>query len=338
MKFKTVIILLILFLCLCVGSIFVIKQRGFGHRKKSVGIHLFSNLPVNKIWEIDIKGADVHVSLIKKDGIWRVKEHFGYMADFSQISDLIDKLKDINTGQSFRADRDILRRLVLMDPDDPKAKDDEKGRALILKDRSGSIIKNIIFGKAMKSQQEEGFPVGQYIRFAESNIVYLIDQYFTVLVQGPREWLKYDIVDVKPDEIKQVMGYENGILVYKISKEHGEFKVKKEPKQKRVDDVLKKIKDGLNYLRMEDVLNPSKKPASVGIYNKYYIEYILDNGMIYKIYPSKTCSKESCYMKISIIYNGKNKELLVKAKKMNKLFSPWIYKISKWRHESFFLP
>jgi len=266
------------------------------------------------------------------------------MADFSQISDLIEKLKSVNTGQSFKADKEILRRLVLMDPDDPKAKEDEKGRALILKTKDGKIIKKIIFGKAMRSGGKAGFPSGQYIRFSKDNTVYLIDQYFTSLIQGPREWIRLDLLDIKAKDIKKIAGYNKKdappeyILIKE--KEDDEFKLKKKPKTKKMEDkILKKLKDGLDYLRIEDVLDPSTKPSSVGIYPYMYVEYQLFNGMIYRVYPSKICSRDNiCYMKISVSYDGSDERLSKKAKELNKRLSPWIYKISKWRHESFFLP
>lgn len=341
MRPRTVIILSILFVCLTVGVVFVGRYKGTRQKEKSLGMHLFYNLPVDKISEIDIKGSDSRVSLIKKDGTWRVKEHFGYLADFAQVSDLVEKLRSASTGQSFRADRDTLRRLMLVDPDDPEAKEDETGRSLVLKDNKGNIVKKIIFGKAMRQGEKAGFPVGQYIRFSEDRRVYLIDQYFTSLIQGPREWIRLEIVNVKPLDIKRIAGYEKTKPVYIIVKKEGgkKFKVQKEPSGKKIEErVLKRIKDGLNYLTIEDVLDPAKDFASVGISLDSYVEYELFNGMIYRIYPSKKCSKEVCYMKISVLYNGSDKSLSDRAKALNKMFSPWTYKISKWRHESFFLP
>jgi len=342
MRPKTVVILLAIFVCIATGMVFVLKYKGVNQKAKSVGIHLFSGIPTDKIWEIDIRGEDFRVSLIKKGDMWTVKEHFGYMADFSQVSDLVEKLKDVNTGQSFKANKDVLKRLMLMDPDDPEAKEDEKGRVLILKDKNGGAIKKIIFGKAMRQKGEIGFPVGQYIRFSNDNNVYLIDQYFTSLTQGPREWIRLDIVNVKPLDIKQIKGYtkkDKPAYIIEKKKQGGKFKVQKGPSGKKIDEkLLKRIRDGLNYLKIEDVVDPSKDSASFGISSDSYVEYILFNGMVFRVYPSKKCHKDVCYMKISVLYNGSDKMLSKRAERLNRMLGSWIYKISKWRHESFFLP
>ena len=342
MRQKTVIVLLIIFACIAVGVVLVLRYKGISRKERSIGIHLFCDIPVQKIWEIDIKGADTQVSLIKKDSIWRVKEHFSYLADFSQISDLMEKLKSVNTGESFKADRETLKRLMLMDPNDSRAKEDEKGRALVLKDREGRILKYIIFGKGMRQDQGKGFPLGQYVRFSGSTNVYLIDQYFTSLMQGPREWMRLEIVNVRPLDIKEIRAYKGtNKPVYVLIREKGtnKFRVQKAPLGKKIDDkLLRRIKDGINYLSIEDVVDPKKDVSSFGIDSGSYVEYELSNGMMYRVYPSKKCDKEACYMRISVSYSGSDKSLLKKAKKLNRMLSPWTYKISKWRHESFFLP
>ncbi|RLB11116.1 MAG: hypothetical protein DRG39_04775 [Deltaproteobacteria bacterium] len=342
MRPKTVAILLAIFICIAMGMVLVAKHRGGEQKGKSVGIHLFSDLPADKVREIDIRGVDFHVSLIKKADIWTVKEHFGYMADFSQVSDLVEKLKSANTGQSFKADKDVLKRLMLMEPDDPGAKEDEKGRVLVFKDGQGRIIKKIIFGKAMGQGNGAGFPVGQYIRFSNDENVYLIDQYLTLLTQGPREWIRLEIVNVRPLDIRRIAGYkEKASPVYVIAKEkEGKaFKLQKEPSGKKIDEkLLKRIKDGLNYLRIEDVVDPSKDTSSFGISDKSYVEYELFNGTVYRVYPSKKCDKDACYMKISVLYNGSDKRLSMEAERLDRRLNPWTYKISKWRHGSFFLP
>ncbi len=337
MKKNTLIILLI-FLGIATGMVLFIKLKTIHKAKRSVGIHIFSKIPYGKISQIEIKDHNNSVSLIKEGGVWRVKEYYNYLADFSQISDLIEKLRNVSTGNEFKADRSTLKRLMLIDPDDPNAKDGEKGKAIIFKDSSGRLIKKIIFGKAMT--KKGGFPIGQYVRFGEDNTVYLINEYLTSLTKGPKEWIRLQIVNIRPLDIKKITGFKDGKVEYILErKKEGErFQVKKG--EEKIKDKISKIKDGLNYLTIEGVVDPrkAKDPSLFGISDSSYVQYELFDGMIYRIYPSSFCKKEKCYIKVSVSYKGKKKELLEKANKQNRLLSSWIFEVSKWRHGLFFLP
>ena len=339
MKAKTLLILIGVFICISFVTALVIKHRGVTRYRKGVGTHIFSGIPWNKVCEIDIKGIEQNVTLVKDRGAWRVKEYYNYLADFSQISDLVEKLKGISIGQTFKADSSVLKRLMLIDPEDPKAKDTYKGKALILKDRHGRLIKKIIFGKAMQ-QQETGIPAGQYIRFADEDTVYLIGEYLTSLTQGPREWIRLEILNIRPLDIKKIVGYEEGKEVYVLEKDKGkkEFRLKKGPDE--VKKKIRRIKDGINYLTIEGVVDPKKASNldAFGISEKNYVQYELFNGMIYKVYPGKKCGKEKCHIKLEIAYKGTDKVLSKKAETQRRLLSAWIFEVSKWRHDSFFLP
>jgi len=339
MRAKTLFILILIFICVAFLTAFVIKHCGVNRYRKSVGTRIFSEIPWDRVYEIDIRGIEQNVTLVKSDGSWRVKEYYNYLADFSQISNLVEKLKGVSIGQTFKADRSILKRLMLLDPEDTKIKDAYKGKALILKDKKGKLIKKIIFGKAMK-QQEIGIPAGQYVRFAGENTVYLIGEYITCLTQGPREWIRLEIVNIRPIDIKRIIGYKEGKERYVLENKKGEkeFYLKKGPDE--VKKKIRRIKDGINYLTIEGVVDPKKASNldSFGISPKNYVQYELFNGMIYKVYPSKKCGKEKCYIKLEIAYKGSDKVLLEKAKTQEKLLSPWIFEVSKWRHDSFFLP
>ncbi len=339
MKAKTLFILTLIFVCVAVITVFVIRHSHINEHKKSVGIHIFSEIPWNNVYEIDIKGIEQSVTLVKSNGAWRVKEYYNYLADFSQISDLVEKLKGVSIGQAFKADKAVLKRLMLLDPEDQKTKDAYKGKALVLKDKNGKVIKKIIFGKAMK-QQEIGFPAGQYVRFADEDTVYLIGEYMTFLTQGPREWIRLEILNVGPIDIKRIVGYKEGKEIYVLEKKKGEseFQLRKGPE--KVKKKIQRIKNGINYLTIEGVADPKKANdlSNFGISLKDYVQYELSNGMIYKVYPSKRCEKEKCYIKLEIAYDGSDKSMLEKAKIKEKLLSHWIFEVSKWRHDSFFLP
>ncbi len=326
------IILLSVFCLALLGIVLFLGKYKNRSYKKTLGLHIFSDIPLEKISEIDIISPEgINVTLIRKDGDWIVKEHFGYFADFSQIYELIEKLRGVTVGQVFKAKEDTLKRLSLLDPEE-NGKEEEKGRCLILKDKEGGLIKKIIFGKAMRTEKD-GFPKGQFIRIGDT--VYLIDQYFTSLIQGPGEWIKLDLLDIKEDEIGKIKGYKKGKVKYVLVREKGNFKLIKGKLKK---DVIEKLKEGLDYLRIDDVVDPSKSMKEVGIEEDSYVEYRLLNGMIIRIFPSKSCKEDECYMKVSVLYEGKEKKIMKEAELMNRKLSPWVYKISKWRHDSFFLP
>ena len=374
MRPKTLTVLLIVLMVMAAATVATLYLNAPERREGRLGECLFAGLPVNNIARINIEGPKHAISLVKKKDLWVVEDRFDYPADFSLIVDLARKLKDVNVGQQFKGSEDVLGRLCLKDPNDKNAPADEKAIRLIMKDETGKELARILFGKKRTPAPGSVSSPGQYVRLGGSSMVYLINSSFPSLNKKQEEWLDHTLTDVNRDDVKKILcirskgkkkilfGLErpNRGTDFKLVGFHSTKKAKKH--------ILNRVAGALSYLRMEDVLDPSVDPASLGLDLDTCLEYYLFNGIIYRAYTCKKCPEaDRCYLKLEVDYqeppsgedpgekgdsnesnkkekegegNGAGKspeEWKLEAKRIDERLSPWIYVISKGRYDSFIM-
>src|SRR5689334_6993783 len=71
------------------------KGGGADVGKKLMG----DNFPINDVGHISVEHGTNTLNLVKKEDLWRVRERGDYPANFSQISDLLLKLRDLKIVQ-----------------------------------------------------------------------------------------------------------------------------------------------------------------------------------------------------------------------------------------------
>src|SRR5262249_25159796 len=89
------------------------QQAAQSSGNSGVGKKLFPDFPVNDVAHITIRQGTNEVRLAKKDDVWRVAERQDYPANFSGISDLLLKLRDLKAGQMEQVGPSQLPRLNL---------------------------------------------------------------------------------------------------------------------------------------------------------------------------------------------------------------------------------
>lgn len=308
MKMKTLAVLLVILALLAGAGVLVVRLKTSKPTEGGLGSPLFKELPVNEILAIDIKGHDKSVSLIKNAQRWVVKNRFDYPADFSKITDLVRKLKEAKIGRKFESSEETTKRLSLKDPENPDGAENEKGTRLNFTGENEASIASILLGKTRMSGGERNFPDGQYLRLGKETQVYLIDKHFSNLKNEPSEWLEKSLLQVKGEEIQKIRSLETvgEKLRYLLERpEKGkELELKDLPSDAKVQkSSLGRLERALSSLRMEDIVDPSASPDSIGMEVPTRIEYHLFNGMIYRLYPSKACSEDDrCYLKIEVDY------------------------------------
>jgi hypothetical protein len=360
MKVKTLAILLIV-LAVLTGLVFVVfMQRSPREGKRELGAPLLKNFPANDITSVTILDAgNEGVQLVQSGVRWVVKNRFGYPADFQKITELVRNLRDAKIGRSFEATKGVLERLHLKDPADNTAPKEEKGTAIIFADAKGKTLVRVCLGEPMKGGQGGIFPEGQYVLLGNGKTVYLVDKQFESFAKSPSEWLKKDLIDVKAADVREVVcldpdGKTTRFAFKRQAKGKDLEQVHPAPGKKIERTSLNRLAGALSGLRIEDVLDPTKGKASIGMKDSSRLEYRLFNGMVYDLYPGKKCKEAgSCYLKVGVRYenpgptsessgkdaHGKKKEdagkqVEQKAESLNKKLGRWIYKIPQWKHEA----
>ncbi len=166
-----------------------------------LGQKLFPKLAVNDVAQIHVKQSGAELNLVKQDDAWRVKERGNYPANFSQISELLLKAKDLKIGQSEEIGASQFAKLELLDP----AKGTNSGTLVEFKDQSGKATQSAILGKKLMKKSsrpselgDEGFPAGRYVLLGDdSKNVFLISDALTELEAKPENWLKKDFFKVE---------------------------------------------------------------------------------------------------------------------------------------------
>jgi hypothetical protein len=146
------------------------------------------------------------LNLVKKDDLWRVRERGDYPANFSQLSDLLLKLRDLKVVQVEDIGPSQLERMEL-------AQGQGSNSAVLVQfdDQSDKPIRTLLLGKKhmKKSAQpspggDEGFPDGRYVEVGtNSTLVALISDPLESLDANPDPWLNKDFFKVeKPKAIE----------------------------------------------------------------------------------------------------------------------------------------
>ena len=150
MKTKLLTGFLIVLLALAGTIAWIIQDQTSHGMLSGEGGTLLKALPLSEIASITITGANEEVSLVKKAGRWVVENRFDYAADFSKISDFVEKLKLSKIGRRFPIREDIRKRLNLNQPTRAEIDDSEKGIQVLFKDQAGGVMADILFGKARR--------------------------------------------------------------------------------------------------------------------------------------------------------------------------------------------
>ena len=165
------------------------------------------DFPVNNIARISVRHGTNSLNLAKKDDLWRVRERGDYPANFSQISDLLLKLRDLKVIQVEEIGPSQLPRMEL-------APGQGSNSAVVAQfdDQSDKPISTLLLGKmhmkksAQPSQTggEEAFPDGRYVAVGtNSHQVALISDSLEILDANPDSWLNKDFFKVeKPKSIE----------------------------------------------------------------------------------------------------------------------------------------
>ncbi len=193
------------------GAVFMLhnrQQSSWSGGGAEVGKKLLGDdFPVNDVAHISVQHGTNELNLVRTNDFWCVRERANYPANFSQISELLKKLRDLKIIQAEDIGASQLARMDL-------ARGAGSNSAVVanFNDQSGKPIRTLLLGKMhMKkspapSQMEgpDGFPDGRYVEVGtNTQEVALISDPLENLDANPDQWLDKDFFKIeKPKSIE----------------------------------------------------------------------------------------------------------------------------------------
>ena len=360
MKSKNLIFLLTICCVLAVVAFFIFNKNSNTNWQTKLGQKLFDDLQVNEIAKITIKSADSAVVLKKEKTFWAIDNRFKYPADFSKITDLAKKLKELKIGSHFNASEDIISRLSLHLPDNKEMPPSQKGIQIVLFDKQKKILADIILGKIRESSSRT---IGQYVMLPTKSTVYLVDKTFRFIDKEPKQWLDKDLIDIKAKDIEKVICFtpKRNKAIYEIKRPEKEQPplFVNAPRDKKVEtSKINQVIEALTALKIEDIADPDRNIKQTKSKNTPYFEYHLYDGTVYNIYPGPAVDNDSekFYFRLyasqipsedkegdeTIDSSREDKsrqkiqsEPSIKVDHVNNKLGSWTYIVSKWENNKF---
>jgi len=192
------------------GAGLMIRQRGQNDwlsSGKNIGQKLLGEFPINDVARIIIRTGSNELSLVRKDGTWRVHERGDYPANFQQISEFLIKAQELKVTQSETVGKSQLPRLALA-----VGEGTNQPTTVDFKDQAGKSIRSLVLGKKhmKKSAQaspmgemgEDGWPDGRWVKTGDSDTVAVVSEAFVNIEPKPDQWLNKDFIHV--DKIRSI--------------------------------------------------------------------------------------------------------------------------------------
>lgn len=361
MNRKQFVILLVLVVVLGAWGLNRMRDRSssWSSSGAALGQKLLGEFAVNDVAQISVKHGTNELTLAKKNDLWRVAERGDYPANFSEISSLLLKLKDLKVVQMEAVGPSQLPRLELA------AGGTNAPTTVEFRDASGKAIKTLTLGKKhMKSGgprspmddggEGGGWPDGRYVLAGgAADKVALISDPLANLEPNAEPWLNKDFFKIeKPRSI--AVTFQNATNSWKLVRET-------EGAELKLDEA--KTGEVLDTSKASGAANPFSspsfadvaagvKPEAAGLDKPTVVVVETFDGFAYTIkVGAKT--NENYFLTMAVAGNfpkerppGKDekpedkekldKEFAEKLKKheekfaQEKAFEPWTYLVAGW--------
>lgn len=359
MNRKQFTILLLVGLVVGAAGWYSVKQRSasFKTSEGKGGEKLVPNFPINDIAAVRIKSGAGEVNIVKQEDLWRVKERFGYPANFSELGDFLRKIQDLKAGQEVKVGASQMGRLELNSPE--QGSTNGAGTLVEFKDAKNANLKTLILGKKHSrgggdSPMGGDFPIGRYVMVPGTPAqVTLINDPLSNVETKPEQWLDKEFFKV--EKLKSISVTHPGVtnswsLVRE--KEGGDLKLE-DPKGDEALDTGKASGAGyaLSSPTFNDVVSPDAKDTGLDAPILAKLETF--DGFTYTAKIGKQSGEENYHFKVAV--DGKFeterkapadekpedkekadkdfKEKLGKQEeklKKEKAFEKWTYLVAKW--------
>ena len=334
MKSKTLLVLFGVVALLAAVAAILLRPTGEDASRRPLGQKMLSDLPFEKIEKIRIVSSSETVTVEKKPDGWGIVEKSGYPADFSKISELVVKLRELKIGRRFTADEPVTDRLALHPPSAVGADPQKTATQLVLLDAEDRPLADLLIGSARESDRGFG---GHYVMRTGQSTVLLVDRSFKYLSAAPSDWLRPEVVDLDSEEIESVayrQGGEAGEKGYRISRPaKGEAWVLDGAGKDDVVDPGKagRVAEALSPLMAEDVVPVDKAGVDASFSEADRFVYTTFGGRAYTVLLGASFTRDE----ESFTYARLTKMPAPGAAEEPDEFAGWIYVLPDWKAKDF---
>jgi hypothetical protein len=168
------------------------QDSAYQSSNAALGQKLLGEFPVNDVATIQIQHGESELTLARREDRWRVAQRDDYPASFTEIGNLLLKLKDVKILQSEPIGAAQLARMELV------ATDTNHPVLVNFLDATGQPINQLTLGKMhlrkssgnMGGFDEGGFPDGRYVQVGGAkDRVLLISEPLSEIETNPGRWL-----------------------------------------------------------------------------------------------------------------------------------------------------
>ncbi|HEY5914383.1 MAG TPA: DUF4340 domain-containing protein [Verrucomicrobiae bacterium] len=269
---------LLIFLLVVVGlaGLMIYNKRNdySGAGNPAIGKKLLGEFPLNDVARLTIKGGGTNeLNLVKKDGLWRVRERNDYPANYSQISEFLLKLRDLKITQSEKVGASQLPRFGLVPGEGTNS-----AMVVDFKDQNDKTIQSLLLGKKhmRKSNRPSpfgddmeggGWPDGRYVKAGPgADSVVLISDALANIEPKADQWLNKDFFKV--EKVRSVnVAFPAATNSWKLSRETetGEWKLAEAKPGEQLDtSKASSVSNPLSSPTFNDV-DTSSKPEQLGL-------------------------------------------------------------------------
>lgn len=368
MNQKQFITLIVLFILIGGLGLFLYQKStaSWTTSDQDTGGKLLGDLPVNDVSQITIQHSNATVNLVKEEDQWKVRERYGYPANFSEVREFLIKASDLKGIQRVKVGPSQLPRLELLPPD----KGTNSGTLVELKGKDGKAIRSLLLGKKHMRQSpnaggfggDSGWPDGRYVLINDGKTppnVWLISDPMTTIEPKPEQWLNKDFFKV--EKLKSIaVASTNATNNWKITREteSGEWKLAEKREGEELDNSkVSSMNYALSSPSFNDVLSPEAKPEDLGLDKPTQAVLETFDQFTYQVTIGKPNSEEAYPIKFTVDAvipkertPGKDekpedkekldKEFKDKIEKLNEKLAKensmekWAYLVSKWTIDS----
>jgi hypothetical protein len=371
MNRKQLVILIVLLVVLGIAGLKVYKSNQTswqGGGRQGAALKLLGDLPVNDVASIVIKGGTNQLDLVKKEGLWRVKERNDYPANFDEIRSFLVKAADLKATQTEEIGPSQLGRYKLL----PPGQATNTAVLVEFRDDKGKVIKSLLLGKTHMRKSEgrpspmgemgenEGFPDGRYVMVGTgAKTLAVVSDPLSNMEAKPEAWLNKDFFKVEKIRSIAVVypAATNSWKVTRDSETASEWKLADaKPEEKLDSSKTSSFSYALSSPSFTDVLPADTKPEQAGLDKPTVITLDTFDNFTYTL---KVGQKTNDNLPILVTVTAQipkertpgkdekaedkarlDKDFKEKQKKLEeklaqeKNFEKWVYLISNWTVDS----
>jgi hypothetical protein len=338
------------------------NRANYGQSGQALGGKVLPDFAMNEVAQIAIEENTNTLHLVKEDGLWRVRERYGYPADYGNISALLRKVWELKVVQSEEVGPSLWPRLQVAEP----GAGTNSGVRLQFKDAAGKDLGTLVLGKKHMRQNSEpsqfggeGWPDGRYLRVPGVERVALVSDAFSEIETRPDRFLNKEFV--KAEKLRSIsVTHTNQTNSWAVSRETetGPWSLKEPAETEKLDTTKT---SSFNYLfsnpMFDDVVSPDVNSETTGLDQPLVARLETFDGFTYTVKIGSKTADDKYYVAAQVEGNFPRERVAVAdekeedkqrletefkeklAKLEEKLareqaHARWVYLVSKWTVDS----